>query len=260
MQDEATLGAPLMPTFGDALLDPRMPMPDGIVGPDGKPAPKRFSVYRNNVTASLVEALEQTFPAVQKMLGEDYFKALARAFVAEYPPKSPVLIWYGGEFASFVEGFEPLRSYPYLADVARLEWAWLQSYHAQDADPLDPTVLAAIDPDALADLRLRLHPAAFVVCSVWPVFSIAAANRFAPEAEMAAGLNEAQSVLVTRPDLDVELLLLRPGADIFLESLAGGCPLGQAAEIAASQSNEFDLAATLGDILSAGGLGAELHP
>ena len=105
--------------FGEALWDPDAETPAGLIGPDGKIAPKRFSVYRNNVIVSLTEALEQTFPAIQNLLGEEYFKALARAFVVQHPPKSPVLIWYGADFAAFIEAFPPLEAYPYLATSAR---------------------------------------------------------------------------------------------------------------------------------------------
>ena len=114
-------------SFGRALLDPQMATPDGLTGPDGETAPKRFNVYRNNVIVSLCEALGESFPAVKALLGEEYFRALAQAFVTAHPPVSPVLIWYGAGFADFLDVFPPLKAYPYLGDVARLEWSWLQA-------------------------------------------------------------------------------------------------------------------------------------
>ncbi|WP_246541960.1 DNA-binding domain-containing protein [Roseibium polysiphoniae] len=241
-----------LPEFGEALLDTSLPVPSGVVGPDGKPAPKRFSVYRNNVVVSLVEAIEQTFPSVQRMIGEDYFKALARAFVVENPPQSPVLMWYGAEFPAFLETFEPLAAYPYLTDVARIEWNWLQAYHAEDATPLSPEELAEVAPDALGNMTFKIHPAAIVVESAWPILSFVAVNRFLPDDDMAIDLKDAQSVLITRPDLDVELMLLRPGGALFLEQLRSGSSLGQAAEAASAGAESFDLSGVLTDFLSAG--------
>ncbi|MEP1879963.1 MAG: DNA-binding domain-containing protein [Roseibium sp.] len=252
MSADGQPAAPALPAFSEALLDTSLPVPSGVIGPDGKPAPKRFSVYRNNVVVSLVEAIEQTFPAVQRMLGEDYFKALARVFVVGNPPTSPVLMWYGAEFPAFLETFEPLAAYPYLADVARVEWSWLRAYHSEDAMPLSPGELGEVAPDTLGNMTLKIHPAAILVESAWPILSFVAANRFLPDDGMAIDLNDAQSVLITRPDLDVELMLLRPGGVLFLEQLTSGSTLGQAAEAASAEVESFDLSGVLTDFLSAG--------
>ncbi len=238
--------------FSDALLDGSVPVPSGVTGPDGKAAPKRFGVYRNNVIVSLIEAIEDTFPAVQTMLGEEYFKALARAFVIDHPPSSPVLIWYGGDFPAFVASFEPLAAYPYLADVARLEWAWLQSYHAEDAPTLDPSDLAAVSAEDLGGLRLEIHPAVCVVASQWPILSLFQANRAGAQDGQQTDLAEPQSVLVTRPSLEVDLMRLRPGSSVFLEALKAGTPLAGAAEASLASVPTFNLSEVLGDFLSAG--------
>ena len=64
------------PGFAAALLDPDRRVPDGISGPDGKRANKRFSVYRNNVTVGLIDALGEIFPAVKRLVGSDFFRDL----------------------------------------------------------------------------------------------------------------------------------------------------------------------------------------
>lgn len=238
--------------FSDALWNPESETPRGVIGPDGDPAPKRFSVYRNNVIVSLSEALEQTFPAILNLLGEDYFKALARAFVVRHPPKSPVLIWYGADFADFIKEFPPLEAYPYLADVARVEWAWVTAYHAADADALDPAVFGAVDPESLASVRFEKHPAANVIVSRWPVWDLLRANRFEPGTEIGVDITTPQSVLVARPGLDVELLLLRPGGDTFTTALLSGATLGEAGARASERAEAFSLSDCLSDCLSNG--------
>jgi hypothetical protein len=239
-------------SFGRALFDPQSATPDGLTGPDGQTAPKRFNVYRNNVIVSLSEALGETFPAVKTLLGDDYFKALARAFVTAHPPASPVLIWYGAEFADFLSAFPPLQSYPYLGDVARLEWAWLQAYHAADEAALDPARLGDIDPQRLGDVRFTPHPAVHVVTSRWPVWTIARANRFEPDEAGAADLSEPQSVLITRPDMDVNVFLLRAGGAGFTLDLLQGHTLADAAGRAQEEDESFSLSDCLSDCLAAG--------
>lgn len=238
--------------FGEALWDPAAETPAGLVGPDGKTAPKRFNVYRNNVIVSLSDALEQSFPAVGNLLGADYFKALARAFVAEHPPQTPVLMWYGADFAGFIERFPPLQAYPYLADVARAEWAWLEAYHAEDTAPLDPNEIGTVAPDDVGQVRFGKHPASSVLRSAWPVWDLIRANRFDPDADIAIDLESPQSVLITRPDVEVELLLLRPGGDVFVTALFGGATLADAAAAANGHAEDFSLSDTLSDCLANG--------
>lgn len=238
--------------FGQAVWDPVAETPRGLVGPDGETAPKRFNVYRNNVIASLSEALEQSFPAVVNLLGEDYFKALARAFVAEHPPSSPVLMWYGADLGDFIEGFPPLQAYPYLADVARIEWAWLQAYHSADAVPLDPAEIGAIAPEEVGNIRFEKHPASGVFRSQWPVWDLARANRFDVNAGIEIELAKPQSVLITRPEFEVELVLLRPGGDVFVTALFDGATLAEAAAAASGHASDFSLSDTLSDCLANG--------
>jgi hypothetical protein len=157
MADTATTR--LADAFSEALLDPSLPPPDGVIGPQGKQAAKRFSVYRNNVSVSLVNALADIFPTVQRLVGEAYFRAMARVYVQQHPPKSQLIFEYGQDFADFVADFEPARHLVFLPDVARLERLWLDAFHAADATPLDATVLATIPPEQLAGLRFTVHPA-----------------------------------------------------------------------------------------------------
>ncbi|GAB4514552.1 MAG: DNA-binding domain-containing protein [Roseibium sp.] len=238
--------------FGRALLDPQGMLPEGVTGPDGAAAPKRFNVYRNNVVVSLCEALGKTFPAVRSLLGEDYFSALAREFVSRHPPSSPVLIWYGAAFPGFVSAFPPLEAYPYLADVARAEWAWLQAYHAEDAAPLDPAMLGAVAPEQVGTVRFERHPAASLVASRWPVFDLLRANRFEPEAGHRVDLEAPQPVLIVRPDFDVAVVPLGAATDVFLRLVFDGATLAEAAGEAQANHAEFSLSGCLSDCLSNG--------
>ena len=72
--------------FATALLDPDRAPPSAVVGPNGKTARKRYNVYRNNVTVSLINALAAVFPATQRITGPDFFRAMARFHVRATPP------------------------------------------------------------------------------------------------------------------------------------------------------------------------------
>ncbi|KAG1451921.1 hypothetical protein G6F57_016049 [Rhizopus arrhizus] len=149
--------------FASALLDPERAVPEGLVGPDGEPSARRFAVYRNNVFVGLTDALRAGFPCVVKLVGDEFFAAMARVFAAATPPSSPVLLHYGAEFPDFIASFPPAEPLPYLADVARIERAATEAYHAHEAEPLAPSVLAGVPPDQASMLRFRLHPSVRLV-------------------------------------------------------------------------------------------------
>ncbi|MBI4997931.1 MAG: putative DNA-binding domain-containing protein [Rhodocyclales bacterium] len=123
--------------FADALLGREPACPAGLVTWNGSDPAQRFAVYRNNVVVSLIDALADTYPVVQQLVGEEFFRAMARLFALARPPDSPVMAHYGAGFAEFVAGFPPAAALPYLADVARLEYLYVQVYHAADEAPAE---------------------------------------------------------------------------------------------------------------------------
>ncbi|MCZ7595302.1 MAG: DNA-binding domain-containing protein [Hyphomicrobium sp.] len=161
--------------FARALLWRTGGLPAGIEKPGSAPPAKRFGIYRNNVFASLTACLEARFPVVARLVGDEFFSAMARVFIERSPPTSPALIEYGEEFAAFLATFAPAQSLPYLPDVARLEWRICAAYHAADAAPIDAAALARLGEHAL-DAALDLHPSCALLASHHAVFSIWRAN------------------------------------------------------------------------------------
>src|ERR1700685_1030803 len=146
--------------FAQALLDTALPIPTGITAHNAAIPTRRFAVYRNNVAVSLVNALKSRFPVVEKIVGEEFFAAMARVFVLERPPSTPLLATYGDEFAAFIATFDPARELVYLADVARLEAARTRAYHAADATPVGADGFAVLDSLAVGDICIEMHPSA----------------------------------------------------------------------------------------------------
>src|SRR5246127_4012076 len=221
--------------FATGLTDPTCPTPSGVVGPRGKGAVKRYNVYRNNVTVSLIDALVAIYPAVQRITGTEFFRAMARFHVRATPPTSPLLFEYGRDFPAFIESYEYAQDMPWLADVARIERAWLDAYHAADRKTLTSEALAAIPSNGLADAIFVPHPATRIFRSNFAAVSIFAANR----TEAPVGRIEAvapEDALITRPGLDVVVQRLPEGGAVFLTHLVLGKTLGEAAAAAFEES------------------------
>lgn len=239
--------------FAAALLDPALPCPAGLRAWNGSDPSVRLAVYRNNVVSSLIDALAETFPVVQQLVGPEFFRAMAGVFVRSAPPRSRVLAHYGRGLPAFVEAFEPARSLPYLADMARLEFARVVAYHAADADPAgrDVVGLALGSGERIGELQLALHPSLSVLASAHAVATLWAAHQTDGEIEPVA-IDTPESAAVLRSGLDV--LVLRPphGCVPLVQALRDGANLGQAASRAADAEPRFDLTATLSLLLNHG--------
>lgn len=237
--------------FAAGLLNPNMPTPSSVVGPHGKAANKRYNVYRNNVTVSLIESLADIFPAVQSIIGEDNFQILARDYVRAHPPSSPLLFQYGQEFATFIETFEPARAVPFLADIARMDRGWLKAYHAADIVPLDGAKLGQVEPEKLAEINFIAHPATFILQSQFPIKDIFLMNRgFAELTRL--DMAQAQSVMFTRPETDIRVIDLNRGQFVFMNTLLEGQTLGEAVAHSMHADADFNLNTALQLLLRTG--------
>lgn len=212
----------------------------------------RLNVYRNNVFYSLTGSLSDLYPVVNKLVGEDFFRATATEFVRVSPPKNGRILEYGADFPDFLSAFEPAKPLPYLADVARLEWAWHQAYHGQDSIPLSPEKLQSFPPERMAEISFNLHPTSQFLQSDFPVDQIWSANQEKAE-DQEIDLGQGGAFLqVIRPELDVEVRQLSEGAFTFLVACRNGSTLGEAYEAAVSREPQLDLTKMLSDFLLGG--------
>jgi hypothetical protein len=243
MPFEATIAA-----FAAALTDPAAPPPADALGRLGVADARRFSVYRNNVAVGLIGALQARYPVAQRIVGPGVFRDLARSFVDARKPRSPVMIAYGDDFPDFLADTPAELGLSFLADVARLENAWVEAYHAEDATAATIGDLAGLEPDALAGARVEFHPAARLLSFAAPAASIWAAHQ--GDAEPAPPRCwRGEEALVTRPTADVTIRILPPGGYAFASCLREGATLAGAAE---SLSNPDEFGSHLVGLVEAG--------
>jgi hypothetical protein len=243
--------------FAAALLEPQRAAPPGLRAWNDSDPAVRLAVHRNNVLSSLVDALADTCPVVQQLVGAEFFRAMASLFVRAAPPRSRVLARYGQDLPSFIAAFEPAQGLPYLADVARLELARVAAYHAADAEPVsDETVRQALDcGERMGELRLVLHPSANTVASPHAVVTLWAAHQVHGEHRMApVDVDVPESALILRSGLDVLVLPAPSGTVAFVDAVRAGMNLGEAAVHAATAAPAFDLTTTLSQLFAHGAL------
>lgn len=225
--------------FARAVRDATLPAPTELLGRHDHRLHRRFSVYRNNVAASLIAALCTRFPVVQQLVGVEFFQGMARIYVAQDPPRSPILLYYGDTFADFIDAFAPAAPIPYLGDVARIEWARGAAYHAADVPPVDADAFAALPLDRLDTVRVRLHPSVSVVHSLHPAFSIWRVNQD-PDDLIPVSPWSPEAALIARPHFSVKTKAIPLATACFIQELVGGATLGEAFATGEKVSAQFN--------------------
>ena len=232
-------------TFRAAVFDPAKPAPFGLTGPNGKPVGKRFDVCRNNVVVGLSDALETAFPVLRRLLGDKFFRAMSVVYLRQHPPTSPLLMQYGTAMPDFLHSFRPVAHLPYLPDIARIEIARRQSYHAADSHPVDPQTLEILAEDELNAVSFRFAPAVQLIQSDHPIYHIWMANTGLDEPAKAHPIST--DIMITRPQFDPVLHPISRSASCAMQALLHGESLGSSI---ATGGELCDFAGLLGLLLA----------
>ena len=234
--------------FADALLlDPKDADPL-VARLAAQPA---FAVYRNTVIRGCIDALQANFPAVARLVGEEWFREAARAYVMSQLPREPSLLYYGATFPMFLSAYPPAAGMTWLVDVARLDRYWTCAHTAADAEPLTARALA-LDPGALAEARLQLHPSARWA---WfldaPIYTLWRRNREEVFDASPIAWN-GEGALITRPVAAVQWIGIDECASRFLNACGLGLTVTQAMDAALEVDPHVDLTALVSRLIEAG--------
>lgn len=229
---------------------------DLLAAIDGDPgtAARRLQLHRNQIRVSLVAALAATFPTVEALVGQEFFALLARQFVAETSLDNPVLSAYGMRFDRFISDRQELHGLTYLADVARLDWALNEAFHAPGEAPLTAADLTALPVVRLAELPIRLLVGSSLIESDYPldlIWQASLPGTLVESVDLAASLAR---LLVFRRSDDAAFAALSSGEAAFVKGLFRRKGLATAARYAACVDRDFDLVTTFGRMLRLGSL------
>lgn len=239
--------------FASAILRKDKAQIADLIKEDGLSGERRLQIYRNNTYSLLTDVLKNTFPAVCRLVGDEFFEYAARQYIRIDPPRQPCLHVYGAGLADFLAAFAPAGGLPYLADVTRLEWALNEAYYAPDASPLPIDALKALGPADYADLRLRSHPSCRLLTSPFPVDRIWEMARPGGSTAEVPDLDAGPAwLLVNRIELDVHCTTMTEATYRFAELLMAGQTVNIAYEEAMTIDPGFDLAAALKQHLAGG--------
>lgn len=237
--------------FAQALLAPPT-VAGGNAVIDRLTAQPGFAVYRNTVAKGCIDALQANYPAVVRLVGDEWFRAAAAVFMRESLPRHPTLLDYGAGFAEFLLSFAPAAELPYLADVARLDRLWSEAHVAADSPLLDAAALADLGSSRMRQAKLVPHPAArWRWFGEAPIHSIWSRSR-AGDGTIGDLEWRGEGALLSRPFGEVRQWSLDRAGVAFLDSCAGGARIHDAVLAALAVDGRADLAALIGQLLAAG--------
>lgn len=231
----------LQDSFARAMFNPGHNAIEACIATGGMAAADRLAIYRNNLRHNYVEALRAVFPVIERLVGEQFFRHAALAYVPAYRSRQGNLHAYGEHLGEFLAGFGPAAGLSYLADVARLEWHVHEAFHAAEVACFDSSRLGTVLPEYYPALRFILHPACRLIASPFPIERIWAANQDGADGavDLAAG---ACQVLVRRPCEDIVVESVGAAEYAMLKAFQAGLGLDLALSAARAQDAGFDLA------------------
>ena len=238
--------------------------------PDGEPAlrdvllgeptqnARRLAAYRRNVMVNLSSALALTYPVIERIVGELFFREAARAHALLEPSRSGDLNDYGANFAGFIGSYAHAAAMPYLSDLAHLEWqlqmlALMSDTSIPEAIKAAPfAALASTPADRYDALFLELEPAAVRMNSTWPLDEIWRVNQVDFAGDMQVDFSRPCQLLLWRTPRGMQLAALGKAEAALLDGLLAGDALAGAVESALEIDVDFDLGASLQSWITAG--------
>lgn len=243
-----------------AVIDGDTSAVAGSIIDDAPGAAARLGIYVNHFRVTLIDALAATFPIVQQLVGDPFFQTAARRYLRAVPPGHPCLFEYGGGFPAFLERLPEAGSLAYLGDVARLEWAINEAWHAPDAPLVDAEAAAELIATGFADLSLRLHPSCRLIASPFAVDRIWQVHQNACSERETVDLDEGGvRLLVHRRKDEVGWIDLSPTDFVFLDSLIMSGNLQKALTLARAFDHGFNPMALFAALIE-GGLVSSISP
>ena len=230
--------------FAGALFDPDQ-APRVLTQFKGGDNEHRFALYRGNLGATWDKSLSAAYPVVRMLVGEEFFSGLSKVYGHAHPSTSGDLNRFGADFDTFLRHFPHVADYPYLPDMAALEWALHRAHYAPAARGVTAQRLAALSPGDMETARMTLHPACRLVSSEWAVIPLWLAH----QPDSGIGFPEQVAApshgVVARPAWKTQVVPLSGAGHAALRAMGQGRDFGAALDAAFDIDDAFDVAGNL---------------
>lgn len=205
----------------------------------------RFALYRGNLSATWDKTLSAAYPVLRMLVGEEFFGGLSKAYGRAHPSESGDLNIFGAHFEAFLRHFPHVADYPYLPDMAALEWALHRAHYAPAAQGITAHQLAAVPPEHMETARLTFHPACRLLSSAWATIPLWQAHQADSGVGFPADMAAPSYAVVARPEWKTHVVPLDKAGHAALQVLGEGGDFGAALDAAFDIDDAFDVAGAL---------------
>lgn len=230
--------------FAGALLDAGN-APQVLSQFKGSGNEHRLALYRGNLTATWDKVLSAAYPVVRMLVGEEFFSGLSKAYGSAHPSTSGDLNRFGADFDTFLREFPHVADYPYLTDMAALEWALHRAHYAPAAQGVSAQRLAELSPDQMETARMTLHPACRLLASDWATIQLWQAHQPDSGVAFPDNMTAPSYGIVARPAWKTQVVPLSAAGYSALRTLGEGRDFGAALDAAFDIDEAFDVAGNL---------------
>ena len=219
------------PFIGDRILNPQ----------GGDPGTERLSVYSGGYLARTEEALKEVYESVKHVIGKQRFHDLAAAYADAYLSHDYNLSYVGRHLPDFILKSELKEKYPFLSDLARLEWYVAMAFHSRGKDPVDMGSIRALTLDQWDSTVMEWQASVKLVESEWPILDIWNARKLPVKEVNIDLINRPQKALVSRSGFGVHCEIVEPAQFYFLKGLLAGESLGHVCENIPDEYADLDM-------------------
>lgn len=223
--------------FQDGLLGHTRDILRTVRGNARESAETMFGVYRNAYWARLVEALGNDFPGLKALMGDEAFDRMARAYVAKHPSQHPSIRWAGRHLGEFLATEAPYRAEPWIADMARFDWALAFAFDAADAPAAGLADLAGVPPEFWGSIRLAFHPTLDAFRISTPVDEARPQLLDNADIRLDRAARCARAIMAWRIEHDVKFRAIDLLEFAALQAMTGGATFGDLCELVAQEAD-----------------------
>lgn len=243
--------------FQDYLLDSKNDIYSDVIETTKVSTDVRLSIYGEAYRLRLLEALATSYPVMKIYLGHEQFEELGYKYIARYPSHFRSIRWFGDRLEFFLKDNAPYSNFPYLSELAKVEWTMTLVFDAPDSDVATVESLGAIPPESWVDMRLLIHPSARLVKVEWNIVPIWQA--ISKEETPTELLQSEQPInwIFWRKDLMNYYCSLTDDEASAIDAVLKGFSFGEICEVLCQWINEDDVAMRAASLLK-GWLSASL--
>jgi hypothetical protein len=209
---------------------------------------EKINIYANAYFYRLLECLKGEFPATLAVVGSQEFAELVRGYLLWRPPTEPSIFYAGRYLADFIRNHSLAERWPFIAELARLERATLETFHAQDALTLTDEAMQAIPPLQWPTIELQTHPGVEMLHNEWRVSEVLSAVESGDD--WVEPTHETTMLIVWRQGTQVRYRDLEDEETRALDILRKGASFAVICEAIAAVADASDPVALIGRLLA----------